>query len=253
MDCSECESCSTSNRANLSLTPLNIAINARVEETCVAAHAKDAPRGYLGASLIGDECSRKIQYEWMVAGTAIPARVRSIFARGHFFEADSKAQLIAAGFVFAPSEVLSFTAADGMIAGHADGIIIHAPTGSGLYVATPSAWEHKRIAARNFRACERDGLRKVFPRYAAQVALYQAFLEVTNPALVTLVNADTCERLHFTVPFDARLAQEASDRAVMIIEATRSGELLSRLDPELQDFRCKMCSHLARCMRHGAT
>ena len=46
---------------------------------------------------------------------------------------------------------------------------------------------------------------KVFPRYAAQVALYQNFLGVTNPALITIINADTCERLHFTVAFDARL------------------------------------------------
>jgi len=42
---------------------------------------------------------------------------------------------------------------------------------------------------------ERDGLTKAFPEYAAQVALYQAYLDVTNPALFTALNADTCERL----------------------------------------------------------
>jgi hypothetical protein len=93
-------------------------------------------------------------------------------------------------------------------------------------------------------------LAKVFPRYAAQVALYQNFLNVLNPALITAVNADTCERLHFTVEFDARRAQEASDRAVQVIEATRAGELLPPLDPSRQDFRCRMCSHLERCSRH---
>jgi hypothetical protein len=30
---------------------------------------------------------------------------------------------------------------------------------------------------------------------------------VTNPALFSVVNADTCERLHFAVPFNAELAQ----------------------------------------------
>jgi hypothetical protein len=236
-------------RANLSTKPLNMVINACVERAIAAVHADDPPRSYLGASLIGDECSRKIQFEWMAAATAIPARVRSIFARGHFFEAESRAQLIAAGFVFAPSDALGFIAVDGMIAGHADGIIIHAP--EALDLATPAIWEHKGLNARNFRAVERDGLTKTFPRYSAQVALYQAFLKVAaNPALVTLVNADTCERLHFTVPFDARLAQEASDRAVDIIEATRRGELLARLDPELADFRCRMCSHRERCLRY---
>jgi hypothetical protein len=237
-------------RANLSTTALNTTINARLEETCATAHVSDTPRSYLGASLIGDDCSRKIQFEWMCAATAIPARVRSIFARGHFFEAESRAQLQAAGFVFAPTEALGFSAVDGLIKGHADGIIVRAPADLELELTVPSIWEAKGLNAKNYRAVERDGLRKAFPRYAAQVALYQAFLEVTNPALMTLVNADTCERLHFTVPFDARLAQEASDRAVAVIQATQRGELLARLDPDLEDFRCRWCAHRDRCQRH---
>ena len=177
-------------RANLSTTLLNTTINIRLEQVCPAAHVGDTPRNYLGASLIGDDCSRKIQFEWMCASTAIPARVRSIFARGHYFEAESRAQLVAAGFVFAPTQALGFSAVDGLIKGHADGIIVRAP--ADLEFAVPAIWEAKGLNAKNYRAVERDGLRKVFPRYAAQVALYQAFLEVTNPALMTLVNADTC-------------------------------------------------------------
>ncbi len=84
-----------------------------------------------------------------------------------------------------------------------------------------------------------------------QVALYQNFLGVTNPALITIVNADTCERLHFTVEFDARLAQEAIDRAVDVIEATRAGELLPRLrSGTARTFAAVMCSHRERCRRH---
>jgi hypothetical protein len=235
------------NRANLSLDPLNAAINARIEHTSLAKHANDVPRDYLGASLIGETCLRKIQLEWQTSAT-FSARVRSIFARGHYFEIESRQQLLEAGFVFAPVEALGFIVAEGLIAGHADGIITCVPADVDL--ATPTVWEHKALNAKNFYAVERDGLAKVFPRYVAQVALYQNFLAVTNPALVSVVNADTCERLHFTVEFDARLAQEAIDRAVDVIKATRVGELLPRLDPELKDFRCVMCAHLERCRRH---
>ena len=49
------------------------------------------------------------------------------------------------------------------------------------------------------------------------------------------------------VPFDAELAQATSDRAVMVIEATRAGELLSRITEDPNDWRCKMCSHRERC------
>jgi hypothetical protein len=236
-------------RATLSLEPINVSINEMIERASLAKHASDTPRGYLGASLIGDECSRKVQFEWL-CGSSFPARVRSIFARGHFFEAESKQQLVDAGFVFAPTEALGFIAAGGLMAGHADGIIDRVPEELNPHFATPSVWECKGLNAKNFRAVERDGLAKVFPKYAAQVALYQAFLRVTNPALITIINADTCERLHFTVEFDARLAQEASDRAVHVIEATRAGELLPRLDPSLEDFRCKFCSHRNRCERY---
>jgi hypothetical protein len=236
------------NRANLSLDPLNASINETVEQASLAMHADDQPRGYLGASLIGDECSRKIQFMWLTEAT-FAARVRSIFSRGHYFEIESRQQLIDAGFVFESSiERLGFIAADGLMAGHADGVITRTP--AGVELGVPALWECKGLNAKNFRAVERDGLAKVFPRYAAQVALYQAFLDILNPALVTIVNADTCERLHFTVEFDARLAQEASDRAVTVIKATRAGELLPRLDPSLEDFRCRMCSHRERCLRH---
>ena len=85
-------------RANLSNDPLNVAINAYVEQASARKHAFDQARGYLGASLIGDECLRKIQFEWMVATTTFPARVHSIFARGHFFEAESRQLLVDAGF-----------------------------------------------------------------------------------------------------------------------------------------------------------
>jgi hypothetical protein len=236
------------NRATLSLEPINLTINDAIERASLLKHALDQPRNYLGASLIGDECARKVQFEWMCGGS-FPARVHSIFDRGHFFEADSKQQLVDAGFVFAPTEVLAFRTADGLIAGHADGIIICVP--SNIELTTPAIWEHKALNAKNAREVERDGLAKVFPKYAAQVALYQAFLNITNPARVTVVNADTCERLHFTHAFDARLAQEASGRAVNRISATRAGTLLPPLDPNREDFRCKWCSFRERCLRHG--
>ena len=145
------------NRANLSLDPLNVAINARIEQASLAKHANDLPRDYLGASLIGENAARKIQFEWMT-GSTFPARVRSIFARGHYFEAESRQQLVDAGFVFAPVEALGFVAADGLMAGHADGIIIRVPADVDL--AIPALWEHKALNAKNFRAVERDGLAK---------------------------------------------------------------------------------------------
>jgi len=206
------------NRATLSLEPINEAVNAAIERA--AATAAEMPRPYLGASIIGHECARRIQYDWWCK-PVLAARTREIFDRGHYFEQRSRQRLITAGFKFAPPEALAFTAVNGALRGHADGIIIHGPDLPGAYVIYPLIWEHKAVNAKNWRAVERDGLEKASPQYAAQVALYQAYLDVTNPALFTVTNADTCEWLHFLVPFNAERAQLWSDRAVNIIEAAR--------------------------------
>ena len=232
------------NRHTLSLEPINVELNNAIERA--AATTAELPRPYLGASIIGHDCARRCQYEWWCA-PELPARVRAIFDRGHHAEQRTRQQLIAAGFKFAPDEACAFSAAGGALRGHADGIIIHGPDLPGAYLIFPLIWEHKCTNAKNFRAIERDGLIKAFPQYAAQVALYQACLDVTNPALFTVTNADTCEWLHLLVPFNAERAQYWSDRAVNIIEATRAGELLPRAFDDPEDWRCRICGHRERC------
>ena len=104
------------------------------------------------------------------------------------------------------------------------------------------------LGAKGWRALERDGLEKAYPQYATQIWIYQAYLDVDRaPALFTALNANTCERLHLLVPFNAERAQAWSDRAVAVIEATRAGELLPRISDDASDWRCKMCGHRERC------
>src|SRR6516162_537607 len=108
------------NRSNLSDRPINQLINELIER---AEPPSENYRQYLGASSIGSGCLRKIQYDWM-CDPVFPARIKDIFARGHFWEDLTRQHLIAAGFRFAPPERLKFTAANGLFRGHADGIII---------------------------------------------------------------------------------------------------------------------------------
>jgi hypothetical protein len=174
-----------------------------------------------------------------------PARTKDIFARGHFLEELTRQHLIRAGFKFAPKEQLGFSSAEGLFGGHADGIITEAPEETGLEV--PCIWENKALNRNGYRNIERDGLIGLYAVYAGQVALYQAYLNLTNPALFSVINCDTCERLFFTLPFNITLAQEISDRAVTVIEATRAGELLPRITEDPEDWRCKMCGWRERC------
>jgi hypothetical protein len=125
------------NRTNLSAQPINQLINDLIE----GAEPPSANyRQYLGASSIGSECLRKVQYDWF-CDPIFPARIKDIFARGHFFEQVTRKHLVAAGFKFAPADGLEFRAADGLFRGHADGILVAGPKLPGLFY--PCLWEAK--------------------------------------------------------------------------------------------------------------
>jgi len=234
------------NRSNLASADINTAIN-----TCLDAAAlteqREARRTYLGASSIGSECLRKIQLDWQCDSTH-PARTKRIFSRGHMFEEITVKAMAGAGFrMERGTSATGFTAADGLFKGHCDGIIMAGPKIDGLKF--PCLWEHKAIGASGWRKLEKDGIEKAYPQYYAQVQIYMAYLGLDeNPALFTAVNSDNCEILHLAVPFNAEAAQSWSDRAVAVIRATQAGELLDRItDKGPTDWRCKMCSHSARC------
>ena len=96
------------NRTIRSAAPINTAINDLIE-AAAARTPETNVRQYLGASSIGSECLRRVQYDWMV-NSEHSLRTRDIFHRGHVFEKLSKQHLVNAGFRFAPDDVLSFRA-----------------------------------------------------------------------------------------------------------------------------------------------
>ena len=76
-----------------------------------------------------------------------------------------------------------FSVAGGRIRGHVDGIIAAAPAPLGIGV--PALWECKTMNAKNWRACVKDGVAVSKPVYAAQIAIYQAYMESSVPGIST--------------------------------------------------------------------
>ena len=148
-------------------------------------------------------------------------------------------------------EQFGFAVAGGRIRGHVDGIIASAPGALGL--AVPALWECKTMNAKNWRETAAKGVVVAKPVYAAQIALYQAYMEAQvpgisqSPALFTAINKDTAELHHELVPFDAALAQRMSDRGVRILQATDAGELLPRIATSRDFHECRMCAWADRC------
>ena len=86
------------------------------------------------------------------------------------------------------------------------------------------------------------------PVYAVQIALYQAYMELTEtPCLFTVVNKNTSEIYYEIIPFNQGLAQEASDRAVNILTAAKANDILPRIAQSKDFFLCKFCEYRDSC------
>jgi hypothetical protein len=108
---------------------------------------------------------------------------------------------------------------------------------------------------KSWRQTVKQGVAAARPVYAAQIAVYQAYMEgavpgiASNPALFTAINKDSEEIWFELVPFDGGLAQRMSDRAVRVITATEKAELLPRHATTPTHFECKSCPWQDRCWR----
>jgi hypothetical protein len=238
------------------------AVNAAIDTAQQSANAATPPRDYLGGSRLGHACERALQFEFAQApkdeGADFTGRLLRIFAIGHALEDLAVAWLRGAGFDLytrkgglPDGEQFGFSVAGGRIRGHVDGIIAGGPPVPGM--AFPALWECKTMNAKSWRETASKGVTVSKPVYAAQIAVYQAYMDATvpgiadHPALFTAINKDTADLHHELVPFDAALAQRMSDRAVRVLRATDAGDLLPRVANQPDHFECRMCPWAQRC------
>ncbi|MDP6404650.1 MAG: hypothetical protein QF797_05550 [Alphaproteobacteria bacterium] len=239
-------------------------VSALIDTALVTENAARPSRQYLGGSRLGVACERALQFEYAQApkddGRDFDGRTLRIFAAGHLFEEMAIGWLRQAGFDLYTTkgnrpdgEQFGFSVAGGRIRGHVDGIIAGGP--EGLLPGVPALWECKSMNAKSWRDTAKRGVALSKPVYAAQIAVYQAYMEATvpgisaNPALFTAINKDTSELHHELVPFDGGLAQRMSDKGVRIIQATEADDLLPRIASKPDFHECRFCSWADRCWR----
>lgn len=222
---------------------IGIAVNAAIDAALVERNRVEPPRRYVSTSGLGRECLRQIQYDYLAIpkdeGREFEPNTLRIFEAGHRAEDVVAAWLRAAGFDLrtARSDGLQFgfSVLDGRFRGHIDGCLVGGP----VAMAYPALWENKALGAASWKEVVKRGVVLAKPVYAAQIALYQAYLDLPNPALFTALNRDTLELHCELVPFDAALAQRASDRAVQVVRASESKELLPRAAMDRTSAVCR--------------
>lgn len=227
-------------------------IKEAVDNAILANEAKRERRTYIGASSIGDECSRKVQYRYLNypidEGKEFSAQTLRIFEFGHKIEDYAAKWLRDAGFDLRTEDKngkqFGFAIADGEIRGHIDGVICDGPVAMGY----PSLWENKTANEKKFQAFVRHGVAKANPTYATQIALYQTYMDLTeHPALFTVINKNTSEIYYELVKYNQTLAQQASDKAVNILTAAKANDILPRIAQSRDFFLCKFCEYRETC------
>ncbi|MHA1540053.1 MAG: hypothetical protein ACTSXQ_06230 [Alphaproteobacteria bacterium] len=234
-------------------------INALIDEALVQNHANETPRDYLGSSRLGVECQRALQYEFCHhpkdEDRGFSGKLLRIFQAGHVFEDLCIDWLKSAGIILQTCKddgtQFGFSAAGGRIKGHVDGIVVDAPPSLGF--SFPMLWECKSLNDKSWKDTVEKGVRVSKPVYATQMALYQAYMNPSipgiyqNPCLFTAINKNTAELYHELVPFDAALAQTASDKGVLILKAIEAQELLPRCTKTPTHPACRICAWQDQC------
>ena len=238
-------------------------ITHHIDNALQSQHQQETPRTYLGGSRLGVACERALQYEYLKTPADKPfsGRILRIFAAGHLFEELAIDWLRMAGFDLhtqtSTGGQYGFGAADGRIKGHVDGILASGP--SDLNMTYPALWECKSAKNSVWNDLAKRGLTIANPIYAAQVALYQAYMEEhipgisQNPALFMAINKDTAQLYCELIPFNGELAQRSSDKGVRILAACDANDWLPRIARDPSHFGCKFCSWRSRCWQGEST
>ena len=228
--------------------PVLSAINNALERA-----QEDGMRAHLGASVIGDECDRKIWYGFRWATTKHHAgRILRLFNRGHLEENRFVSWLRDAGIIVAPVDPASgdqwrVSAVNGHFGGSLDGIAWNIP-GIEQFNLTPVdkiLTEFKTHNDKSFSKLQVDGVKKSKPQHFAQMQTYME-LHKLKLALYLAINKNTDEIHAEFIPYDGITGNMMVGKASHLIPLATPPQRISA-DPSW--FVCKFCDHSDTCHR----
>ena len=158
-----------------------------------SSKAQSKTRGYIGASILGHSCERRIWLEWNGHKAPISKTPREIlktgsreekFDRGRHEEERLIKALQGAGYLVVDRQG-AFSVLDGNFQGHIDGIIIDEK-------GTKYILEIKSTQEKYFNALIKGGVKKTFGAYYLQCQMYMHFFKIPR-TLFLAVNKNNGE------------------------------------------------------------
>lgn len=193
-------------------------------------------RSYLGMSIAGDPCRRKIWYQFRgYTQKSIDGRAQMIFSLGSAVEHEVLRWLEGAGYHLR-DEQEEFSMLKGFVRGHCDGVI------DDVKGTRPHILEIKSASATRFKMFKASGIAAVSPVYAAQLQLYMGCSGFERGVWVVM-NKDNCELYIERAHFDRKAYLDLQERCAAIISSD---------DPPEKAFQegareCSMCPYEGHC------
>lgn len=221
----------------------------KVREARVAAHT-EPERAYLGGSIIGDPCKRKLWYlfRWAYEPEKFDGRMLRLFQTGHIEESRIVADLKASGLLcweVDPDTGDQWGIADvgGHFRGHLDGVALQVFEA----MKTPHLLECKSHNDNSFKELLRLGVKDAKPVHYAQMQIYMHYMELTR-ALYYAVNKNDddehSERVEYDPVYALRLIGKAQD---IITANTPPMKLHSDPAAKMAALDCSYCPVRAGC------
>ena len=225
-------------------------LNAAYAAATLSLFPPDERRNHLGASVIGERCSRKIWYKfrWAYDGQPHKPELLRLFRRGHREEPEFLRYLRAipgvtvwdAGDAGEHKEALRISACDGHFGGTPDGIV------HGLPDTPPDSYgllEFKTMNDKSWTRTKEDGMAHAHPVYFAQVQIYMHFHELSYCAFFAVNKND--DRVHMEiVNYNPAVAMVNLAKAQDIINATTPP---TRISDSPGDWECRFCDYVQLC------
>lgn len=230
------------------LTPFLQSQDSKTVQAIYAYHKArgdaEPQRGYLGASILGEECERRLWYTFRgLAPEEFDGRMYRLFETGDLEEFRFVKELREIGVVVhdvgPDGEQFALEALGGHVSGHLDGVLENVPE-------APKAahlGEFKTHSAKNFAKLKREGVLKSFPKHYAQTQLYMGAYKLTR-ALYLARNKDTDELYSERIKFDRRAYEALLEKGARVVRSVQPPE---RIAKRQDDYRCKFCPAYALC------
>lgn len=211
-----------------------------------AREAAEAPRQYLGASVIGHPCARYLWLSFRLTHREqFTGRMLRLFERGRreeaFFIDDLRAIGVEVHELAPDGQQFRVEAHGGHFAGHMDGCARGLPE-------APVTWhvlEFKTHNAKSFRELAAKGVQEAKPMHWAQMQVYMALTGMDRAMYLAVCKDD--DSLHAErVALDKEAARRLLERAERIIFADEPPQ---RLSTNPSWWQCKLCSMHEQC--HG--